>query len=75
MNQKLSNDKRPYMTHRHRRRRCPYLQVTGWAAQMGWRPFPVDVAGFAFNASMLRNTTLPLWPFECKIGHKVQQES
>ena len=48
-------------------------QVTGWAAQMGWRPFPVDVAGFAFNASMLRNIALPLWPFECKIGHKVIQ--
>ena len=45
-------------------------KLTGWNAQMGNRLFPIDVAGFAFNASLLKNLSRPLWNLDCHVGHE-----
>ena len=43
-------------------------RIAGWSAHWKSRRYPLDMAGFAFNAGLLQKFTGPIWTFETRGG-------
>jgi hypothetical protein len=43
-------------------------RIAGWSAHWKSRRFPVDMAGFAFNATLLRGFSGPIWTYRARGG-------
>jgi hypothetical protein len=50
-------------------------KITGWNADWKSRKFPVDMAGFAFDAEVLRSLEAPLWRYKGRGGETEFLES
>jgi len=43
-------------------------RIVGWSANWKSRRFPIDMAGFAFNAALLRGFSGPIWTYRTRGG-------
>ncbi len=43
-------------------------RIAGWSAHWKSRRYPLDMAGFAFNASLLQGIAGPIWTYETRGG-------
>ena len=50
-------------------------RIVGWSAHWTSRRFPVDMAAFAFNATLLQNLEGPIWTYATRGGETDQQGS